>query len=182
MKKIIKLIIKVFYFIKLPFLTFSEDLILYLKPTKFNCRIKSQVLRIRGAKIGKNLFLDRGILINNPKNIFIGDDVVIAKDVVITTGGDVHIGNRVLIGYGSKILSANHKIPDDITKPIRFSGHDFKKVVLEDDVWICSNVVILPGIKVGKGSVVAAGAVVTKDVDEYSIVGGIPACLIKKRH
>jgi maltose O-acetyltransferase len=58
---------------------------------------------------------------------------------------------------------------------------DKEPVIIEDDVWIGARVIILPGVKIGKGSIVGAGAVVTKDVEPYSIVAGVPAKLIRKR-
>jgi maltose O-acetyltransferase len=56
-----------------------------------------------------------------------------------------------------------------------------KKVIIEDDVWIGRNAIIMPGIRIGKGSIIGAGSVVTKDVEPFSVVGGVPAKLIKKR-
>ncbi len=66
--------------------------------------------------------------------------------------------------------------------PMRTQGLKNISVTIEDDVWIGSRVIILPGIKIGKGSIIGAGAVVTKDVPEYSIVGGVPAKLIRSRN
>ena len=66
-------------------------------------------------------------------------------------------------------------------KLINLQGSAYKNIVVEDDVWIGSRVTILPGVKIGKGSVIAAGAIVTKDVLPYSIMGGIPAKIIKMR-
>lgn len=113
-------------------------------------------------------------------NISIGDEVNFAKDVIVTTGGGVKIGNRVLIGYRTQILSTNHNIPENKGK-IFGSGHEKKKVIIQDDVWIGTSAIILPGINIGKGAIVAAGSVVTKDVVDYTIVGGNPARMIKKR-
>jgi acetyltransferase-like isoleucine patch superfamily enzyme len=151
------------------------------KPSKFNNKIKGRFLKIMGATIGKNPVIYQGVWIDNPRKIILGDNVDLSKDVTITTSGEVIIGDNVLIGYGSKILSANHIIPKEKSLPIRLSGHELKQVIIEDDVWICSNVVVIPGVKIGKGSVIAAGAVVTKDVPPYCIYGGVPAKLIKKR-
>ena len=115
------------------------------------------------------------------RSCFIGDNVSISSYVVITTAGTVTIGNNVLIGYGAKILSANHHIPEN--HGIIFNaGHDCKPIVIEDEVWIGANAVVLPGIILGRGSVVAAGAVVTKNVAPYTIVGGVPARLIRERN
>ena len=91
------------------------------------------------------------------------------------------IGNYVMIGPDVSLLSNSHNF-DRIDVPMERQGMtDNNPVVIEDDVWIGRNVVILPGITIHKGSIVGAGAVVTKDVEPYSIVGGVPAKFIKKR-
>ncbi len=113
-------------------------------------------------------------------NMKIGNHVDFAWGVLLTTGGGIEIGDRVLIGYGTKILSTNHVIPANREK-IFYSGHDKKKVTIEKDVWIGANCIILPGVKIGEGAVVAAGSVVTKDVEPFIIVGGVPAKKIKSR-
>jgi len=142
--------------------------------------IKRRLLNLAGAQIGHNVHIYPGVRIFVPKGLVVGNNVSISSYVVITTAGTVFIGNNVLIGYGTQILSANHHIPEN--RGIIFgSGHDCKPVVIEDEAWIGANVTILPGVRVGKGAVVAAGAVVTKDVAPFAIVGGIPATLIKVR-
>jgi acetyltransferase-like isoleucine patch superfamily enzyme len=110
----------------------------------------------------------------------IGNHVDFAWGVLITTGGGIEIGDRVLIGYGTKILSTNHVIPTNREK-IFYSGHDKKKVTIEKDVWIGANCTIVAGVTIGEGSVIAAGSVVTKDVLPFTIVGGVPAKIIKNR-
>ena len=81
---------------------------------------------------------------------------------------------------GVNIVTQNHEIAD-ITIPMRLQTAEKKKVTICDDVWIGVNALILPGITVGRGSVVAGGAVVTKDVPPYTIVGGNPAKIIRSR-
>jgi acetyltransferase-like isoleucine patch superfamily enzyme len=142
--------------------------------------IKSTFLRLFGAKVGRDVVYYPGIRLGNPLGLKLGDNVDLAWGIIITTGGKVEIGDRTLIGYGSKILSTNHRIPAEKGK-IFSSGHNKKPVTIGPDCWLGSNVVVLSGVNIGAGSIVAAGAVVTKDVPEYSIVGGIPAELIKKR-
>lgn len=142
--------------------------------------IKSRLMRARGAKIGKSLKLLEGIYIDRFHNITIEDDVSIASNVTIVAGGGVKIGARTMIGHGSKLITAGHKIPAD-RGSMRFSGAHFDKIDIESDVWIGTQVVILPGLKIGEGAIVAAGAVVTKDVKPFSVVGGVPAKLIKMR-
>jgi acetyltransferase-like isoleucine patch superfamily enzyme len=78
------------------------------------------------------------------------------------------------------IIGANHRF-DDLSRPIAKQGLVRKSVVIEDDVWIGGRVNILAGVTVGRGSVVAAGAVVTHDVPPYSVVAGVPAKVIKTR-
>ena len=95
-------------------------------------------------------------------------------------GGGVEIGKYVQVGPNTVIHSANHNF-DDIDLPICKQGHTPKKVKIEDDVWIAAGCIILPGVTIGKGAVIAAGAVVTKDVEPYSVVAGAPAKKIKDR-
>jgi len=142
--------------------------------------IKKYFLVNNGAKIGKNISIDKEVLIRNPEHLMIGDNVVISFGVIITAAGGVEIGADVLIGYGAKVLSANHRVPG-IKQTIKSAGHMYKKVVIEDDVWIGAGSIVLPGVKIGKGAIVAAGAVVTKDVSSFVYVAGIPARIIKKR-
>ncbi|MEN9919101.1 MAG: hypothetical protein RL662_1537 [Bacteroidota bacterium] len=142
--------------------------------------IKSNYMRMQGANIGRHITYYPGIKINPCMNLRLGDNVDLAWGVIITTGGGVEIGNRVLIGYRVQILSANHTIPSEKAN-IFGAGHVFKKVIIEDDVWIGANSIILPGVTIGKGAVIAAGSIVTKNIDAFTIVGGVPARIIKKR-
>ena len=100
--------------------------------------------------------------------------------VLITTSGGVEIGDRTLIGYRAQIISANHSVPKGRGN-IFGSGHDKAKVSIGKDVWVGGNSMILPGITIGDGAIIAGGSVVTKDVSPYTIVGGIPATIIKER-
>lgn len=146
----------------------------------FNWIKKSYLSLCFGARIGRRVVFYPGIWIFTGRNLVLGDDVDIAFGVLITTGGGVHIGDRTLIGYGTKILSSNHTIPDGRSN-IFSSGHESKPVHIERDVWIGANAIILPGVTIGEGAVVAAGSVVTRDVSKFSIVGGVPAKLIRYR-
>ncbi len=143
--------------------------------------IKSNYMRIQGAKVGKNITFYPGIKINPCIKIELGDNVDLAWGVLITTGGGVVIGDRTLIGYRSQILSANHVIPENKGR-IFGAGHIKKKVVIENDVWIGANCIIVAGVHIGEGAVIAAGSVVTKNVPPFTIVGGVPAKKIKERN
>lgn len=95
--------------------------------------------------------------------------------------GSVVIGKDVMMGPDVIILSRNHAF-SEIDIPMRLQDDsDEKTVYIEDDVWIGTRAIILPGIKIGRGAIIAAGAVVTKNVEEYGIYGGNPAKLIKLR-
>jgi len=168
-----------------PLLTLGHDVVAWLvallpqHPGPY-AAIKRLLLNWAGARVGRNVHIYPGVRIYMPRGLVVGNNVSISSYVVITTAGTVTIGDNVLIGYGTRILSANHKIPDSLGV-IFGAGHDCKPVVIEDGVWLGANVVILPGVRVREGAVVAAGAVVTKDIDPYTVVGGVPAELIRNR-
>jgi acetyltransferase-like isoleucine patch superfamily enzyme len=182
MIKIIKNILRpLFIEIEIWNIHIGNALIACLPASPFLNLIKKTILVARGAKIGKRVFIYPGVFIDYPKNMVIGDDAVLSRGVTITTGGGVYIGKRVLIGYSTKILSADHRIPESHKEPIRFSGHIYGKIEIQDDVWICANCVITKGCSVGRGSVIASGGVVTKDIPEFVLAGGVPAKIIKSR-
>lgn len=142
--------------------------------------IKSNFIRLQGGNVGKKVTFYPGIRINPSMNISIGNNVDLAWGVLITTKGGVEIGDRTLIGYRTQILSANHKIPE-MKRQIFSSGHTTEKIMIENDVWIGANCIITAGVHIGEGAVIAAGSVVTKNVEPFTIMGGIPAKLIRKR-
>lgn len=142
--------------------------------------LKKSLLRLVGAKVGRKITFYPGIKIFTGRNLVIGDSVDLSYGVILSTDGGIEIGARTLIGYRSMILTENHKIPEHMGT-IFHSGLERKKVVIEEDVWIGANCIILPGVTIGEGSVIAAGSVVTKDVSPFIIVGGVPAKLIKAR-
>ncbi len=110
--------------------------------------------------------------------ISIGDRSELGSGCLIY--GGVQIGSDVLMGPDVKIITRNHLF-EDPTIRISDQGTLFRTITIGDDVWIGANVVILPGVNIGNGSVIAAGAVVTKDVMPFTIVGGVPAKVIGKR-
>jgi len=112
----------------------------------------------------------------------IGDRTYIgAQNNIRAAGGDILIGRDCLISQQVTIVASNHGIQRGL--PMNGQPWDTEKigVSIGDDVWVGANAVILPGIKVGAGAVIAAGSVVTKDVAEYTIVGGVPARLLGQR-
>ena len=126
--------------------------------------------------IGKNSNLLRNIKINNPSNIIIGENCVINSCSLLDgRGSKIVIGNNVDIAREVNIWTLEHDPHDDFHKT---KGGN---VIIEDYVWIASRVTILPGVRIGKGAVIAAGSIVTKDIPPMTIVGGIPAKIIGTR-
>ena len=110
-------------------------------------------------------------------DVIIGDHTRIGlHDTII---GPVTIGSHVNLAQGITITALNHNF-DDSEKRIDQQGISTKEVVLEDDIWVGANAVILPGVTIGKHAVVAAGAIVTKDVPPHSLVAGVPAKVIRQ--
>lgn len=130
-------------------------------------------------KCGKISTLDRRAYFGNGKDITIDDFSGIGANCTIPS--NIVIGKYVMMAPEVYIIDNNH-ITNDPQTPMCFQGKTTKLATyIEDDCWICARAMIMPGRRIGKGSIVAAGAIVTKDVAPYSIVGGNPAKLIKKR-
>jgi acetyltransferase-like isoleucine patch superfamily enzyme len=129
---------------------------------------------------GDCLYVHPGVIFYFPQNITLGRNVFFNRGAFITARESVIIGNDVLVGPNVIINSGNHNFSDR-NKLIQEQGHTSKKILIGNDVWIGANAVILPGVKIGDGAVVAAGAIVTKDVEEYTVVAGIPAKKMKDR-
>ena len=132
----------------------------------------------RQFRLGRYSVIESGACINNAVgDVIIGDYTRVGLHNTII--GPVNIGHHVNLAQGITVTALNHNF-EDSEKRIDEQGVCTTPVVIEDDVWIGANAVILPGVRVGTHSVVAAGAVVTKDVPPHSIVAGIPAKIIKK--
>jgi len=132
----------------------------------------------RQFQLGRYSVIESGACINNAVgDVIIGDYTRVGLHNTII--GPVNIGHHVNLAQGITVTALNHNF-EDSEKKIDEQGVCTTPVVIEDDVWIGANAVILPGVRVGTHSVVAAGAVVTKDVPPHSIVAGIPAKIIKK--
>ena len=111
----------------------------------------------------------------------IGNNFTMNENSVLSAEkGSIHIGNNVLFAQ-NVVLRASDHCHASIDKPIREQGHIGGKIVIEDGVWICANCVITKDVIVGRDSIVAAGSVVTENVPPLTMVGGVPAKVIKKR-
>ncbi len=131
--------------------------------------------RSAGIRIGKGSSMHMYIRFYNPSGIKIGEDSIIGEFCVLDGRDKLIIGDHVDIASEVMIYNSEHNINDEYFSAIT------APVVIEDYVFIGPRAIILPGVKIGKGAVVAAGAVVTKDVPPFAIVGGIPAKIIGER-
>lgn len=164
--KSIKSILKLFYFYLvnewIMFIPFHAVRLLFIK----------QLLN----KAGQQTYFLMGLEIRKGENISIGNNCVINKKVLLDgRGGNLIIGNNVDIAQETNIWTLEHDVHDDYHKD---KGAD---VIIEDDVWIASRCTILPGVTIGRGAVVASNSVVTKNVPQMAIVGGVPAKIIGTR-
>lgn len=129
-------------------------------------------------KFGRNNTLFFPIKIYGKGNIIIGDNCAINAYTHIWGSGGLKIGNDVMIAAHVIITTVTH---DYNSRSIRFAKLIYRNIAIEDDVWIGSGAIILPGIKIGKGAIIGAGSVVTHDVPSFAIVAGNPARIIKFR-
>jgi acetyltransferase-like isoleucine patch superfamily enzyme len=136
--------------------------------------VRQGFLRLCGTKIGKHTVILRGTTILDPAYLTIGDGVSIGFRCMLDARAGIYIGNQVTMASDVQIIGGGHDVnhPDFLPVPI--------PTVICDYVWIASRAMVLPSL-VGRGAVVAAQALVTKDVDELNIVGGVPAKVIGKR-
>lgn len=135
------------------------------------------------AQIGKHSKVHPTVIFRQGERIKIGENCLINHNNVLQAGkksGRIIIGNYVHTAANVMMFAFNHSI-DDIETPSVLQDYYDGDIIIKDDVWIGAGVIILAGVTIGKGSVVAAGSVVNKDVLEYSIVGGVPAKVLKMR-
>jgi len=170
---------------------------MFLLGLRISCKLKKVDLRL-----GKNIFVEENVKVccSQGSKLTIGDNVKLSEflrifvfenaELVLLSRTGIHnyihctkkirIGENVMMGGYLMIIDSNHKF-DRKDKPIAKQGLDSKEVSIDDNVWLGIHTTILPGVNIKSGSIVGAGAVVTKSFSEDSIIGGVPAKLIKKR-
>lgn len=128
-----------------------------------------------GVRIGRGSTIHTGAIVYDPRGIEVGEDTIVGERSVLDGRDRLIIGNHVAISSEVMIYNSQHDVHDPsfkaITKPVR----------VDDYVFIGPRAIILPGITIGRGAVVAAGAIVTKDVEPFTIVAGVPAVKIGER-
>lgn len=140
-----------------------------------------------GITFGNNVSIGAGTIIECTgvirelgESLTIGDHVGFAQNCFIEVRGPVKIGDNCIFASSVTMAAENHNFADPDV-PIRLQGATRKGITIGEDCWIGAKVSILDGVTIGKGCVIAAGAVVTKDVPDYTVVGGVPAKVLKSR-
>lgn len=140
----------------------------------------------QGVEIGDNTYVMHGAVLHvyNFRDlphafIRIGKDSLIGEYSVIRGQGGVTIGDRVYTSPMTQLIAVNH-VFDDPQHPFTEQGITAEGIVVEDDVWLGSNVVVTDGVRIGRGSVIAASAVVTRDIPPHSVAAGVPAKVIRQ--
>ena len=134
--------------------------------------------RLKGVNMGKNITFHYGLELRDPQKLYIGDGTIIGDNVLLDARSGLKIGNNVNFSSNASVYTLQHNYRS-ATFDCQFDRP--LNVEIGNRAWIGSNVVILPGVAIGEGAVVCAGAVVTKDVPPYSVVAGIPAKQIGER-
>lgn len=167
-----------------------RKILLYLRSGVLNLKyfhtLSKRIVFGRNVNVEGNVcFADRIVLDDNvevrnrtKEQSYIASDVSINRNTVIR--GKVRIGEHVSIAPNCMIIGANHKF-EDITKPIKTQGVETRGIEIESDVWVGANCVVLDGVTIGKGSIIGAGAVVTKSIPSMSVAVGNPCRVIKQR-
>ena len=131
-------------------------------------------------RIGEGTFYLDQIVWLNGENIELGDNVGFNYGCYVNGYGGLVIGDNTIFGPGTMIHTANHEM-DDLDRPIRAQGWKKAPVHIGSDCWIGMNVCILPGVRIGGGCVIGAGAVVTNDIEDFGIAVGNPAKVVRSR-
>jgi len=177
-KTVILILVKVFSLLPQAVLIFFWDCISRNSQILF-VGLRYVILKCLSKSCGDNIKIGTNVQILGWKNLSLGDNVSIHSNCYIDANGGITIKNNVSIAHNSTVLSSNHTW-DDLSCPIKYNPLKFASVTIDDDVWIGCGVRILAGVNIGKRSIVAAGAVVNREIEHGSIMGGIPAKLIKR--
>jgi maltose O-acetyltransferase len=150
-----------------------------LPQNSFN-RVRTMLLRSLGLRIGAHSLFAGSVHLTGSGSVrdllSVGQGCHLTGPLHIDLTAPVRIGDRVYMGYEVMLITADHELGPSEQ---RCGRRVYRAICIEDGVWIGSRVVILPGVRLGTGSVVAAGAVVTRDVPPDTMVGGVPARLIR---
>ena len=147
--------------------------------SKFVLLLRYIYLKKNIENCGENIFIGKYVTLKNIKKLKLGSNISIHANCYLDAAGGIFIGNNVSIANQTSIISFDHTW-DNNDIPIKYNKVDLKPILISDDVWIGNGCRILGGVNIETRSIVAAGAVVTKNVESHKIVGGIPAKIIKE--
>lgn len=147
-------------------------------PGALSQRIRNLCYRILLKKTGLNCNIADAVTIINPERLSLGTRVSIHEYTYIQANGDITIGDHVAIANNCTLIASTHNFQrNDI--PIKLQGSTSLPIVIDDDVWIGSKVTVLGGVHIGKGAVIGAGAVVTRDIPAFAVAFGVP-CRVRR--
>jgi galactoside O-acetyltransferase len=177
------------------------DLIIRNFPGAVGSKLRYLYIKFQSKQCGQGVFVHYGCIFRGGVNMNLGDRILFGPmnqvyagitegDAFVQIGNGCHfnsnvminadldgkilIGENVMLGPNVVVRASNHNYSKrDV--PMYLQGHSGGEIIIEDDVWVGANAVLLPNIRIGKGAVVGAGSVVTKNIEPYTIVGGIPA-------
>lgn len=133
----------------------------------YSNKLRIGILRLYGAKVCRNVKVFRGGVIRMPQGLICGEGSSIGPQCLLDARNGIRLGRSVTLAYQSIIWTMHHDYDDP------HFGVKGGPVIIEDYVWVCSRAIILPGVTIGKGAVIASGAIVSKDVPPFAIVGGV---------
>ena len=152
-----------------------------LPSNNFINKIRTRLYAPYFSTLGENNKIGRSVNIANIENIKLGSNVTINAEVyLVASRSQIIIGNNVSIAPRCILQTQNHKYIDKNIL-INKQGDESSNIIIQDDVWLGSNVIVLPGVTIAKGCVIGAGSVVTKDTEPYGVYVGVPAKKIKER-
>jgi len=131
-------------------------------------------------ELGDNVRIENRVTINKAENITIKEEAFIGQDSFLNAVEEITIGRYAAIAAGCRIMTWNHNISNRTTE-LRTTGKETAPVEINDGVWMGYDVIVLPGVTIGEGAVIAAGSVVTNDVGPFDVVAGSPASKIGER-
>lgn len=145
-----------------------------------SCRLRGAFFKYCCKSFGQGSVVLKGVEVSNPKNLSVGKHSGLGLNANLSSVDTITIGDRVLMGPDVMMFTTDHNWCDQ-DETYYNKGMTKSPVIIEDDVWIGARVIILKGVTIGRGATIAAGSVVTKDVDSMAIVGGVPAKFIKSK-
>ena len=143
-----------------------------------SCHIRRLLYKMLGARVEKNAVFHFKTEIRDPWCLRVGKGSIIGDNAILDSRNGLIIGSNVNISSNVSIYTEQHDLRDPL---FRCTEPERKMVIIGDRVWIGSNVIVLPGVKIGEGAVCCAGCVVTKDIEPFSVVAGIPAKKVNER-